>query len=537
MAVVKLSRVTLVCPRSELRILSSRLCEFTAFHPSDRRGLVDDPELLHLSSRAHFVYSEANELLTGQALEPEQKLNGRSMFRARDLLDLVNVLTKELVEIRLEFGRPDLNASSKSETYLRLRAVREAALAVFNNVRRIKVLPGLKRFVGIEGFIPSHLVQSFRTNIQEYLVLVEPVKGRLSREPYIPSLIVNPRVISLFENIALAGGVPRYNEIDPTPIIAFVFPAFFGIMFADLGHGMVLLALGLSLALRAKGKYRYWGRVLAVLGLAAVATGSITGIIFGFDFPTPFSRLFPFSRILAGPFSPDSALLLLEVAVIIGTFHLASAYAIAVINQVRSRNYIDALFSHLPTLLLYSSAVPFTLALSGVQFQWQEIFVSNSSISVFEQLLGWHVPVSLVAIVSFPILTGSFLTLILGRPLAYLGRTKNQVVEALGEGLLEAMLRPIEFLANTISYARLGIFLIIGTIMGSLANRVLELGILGIPLAAVFHIGQMAIEGLIVYIQDLRLHLYEWLSKFYLGLGIPFTPLVSRGDIFEIKWV
>ena len=537
MAIVKLTRVTLVCPKSELRILLSRLCEFTAFHPSDRRGLVDDPELLLLSSHAHLVYSEANELLTGQALEEEQKLDMHSIFRARDLLDLVNVLTKELVEIRLELGRPDLNESSKSETYLRLRAVREAALAVFNNVRRIKVLPGLKRFVGIEGFIPSHLVQSFRTNIQEYLVLVEPVKGRLSREPYIPSLIVNPRVISLFENIALAGGVPRYYEIDPTPIIAFVFPAFFGIMFADLGHGMVLLALGLSLALRAKGKYRYWGRVLAVLGLAAVATGSITGIIFGFDFPTPFSRLFPFSRILAGPFSPDSALLLLEVAVIIGTFHLASAYAIAVINQVRSRNYIDALFSHLPTLLLYSSAVPFTLALSGVQFQWQEIFVSNSSISVFEQLLGWHVPVSLVAIVSFPILTGSFLTLILGRPLAYLGRTKNQVVEALGEGLLEAMLRPIEFLANTISYARLGIFLIISTIMGSLANRVLELGILWIPLTVVFHIGQMAIEGLIVYIQDLRLHLYEWLSKFYLGLGIPFTPLVSRGDIFEIKWV
>jgi V/A-type H+-transporting ATPase subunit I len=224
------------------------------------------------------------------------------------------------------------------------------------------------------------------------------------------------------------------------------------------------------------------------------------------------------------------------VAVIIGTFHLASAYAIAVINQVRSRNYIDALLSHLPTLLLYSSAVPFALSLSGVQFQWQEIFASNSSISAFEQLLGWHVPVSLVAMVSFPILAGSFLTLILGRPLAYLGRPKNQIVKALGEGLLEASLKPIEFLANTVSYARLGIFLIIGTIMGSLANRVLELGILGIPLAAVFHIGQMAIEGLIVYIQDLRLHLYEWLSKFYFGLGIPFTALALRGEAFEIRW-
>ncbi|MCS4538274.1 MAG: hypothetical protein HYY67_05400 [Thaumarchaeota archaeon] len=535
MAIVKLNRVTLVCPKSELRILSSRLCEFTAFHPSDRRDLVDDPELLHLSSRAHFVYSEANELLTGQPLEQEQKLSVRSMFRARDLLDLVNVLTKELVEIKFELGQPD---SNKSETYLRLRAMREAALAVFNNVRRIKVLPSLKRFVAIEGFIPSHLVESFRTHIQEYLVSAEPVKGRLSLEPYIPSLIVNPRVISLFENIALAGGVPRYNEIDPTPIIAFVFPAFFGIMFADLGHGMVLLALGLSLAFRGKGKYRYWGRVLAVLGLAAVATGSITGIIFGFDFPTPFSHLFPFSRILAGPFSPDSALLLLEVAVIIGTFHLASAYAIAVINQIRSRNYIDALLNHLPTLLLYSSAVPFTLALSGVQFQWQEIFVSNSSISGFEQLLGWHVPVSLVAIVSFPILTGSFLTLILGRPLAYLAQTNKhgKVVKAIGEGLAEAILRPIEFLGNTISYARLGVLLIVSTALGSLVNRVLELGILGIPLAAVLHIGQMALEGLIVYIQDLRLHLYEWLSKFYFGLGIPFTPLALRGETFEIRW-
>jgi len=37
----------------------------------------------------------------------------------------------------------------------------------------------------------------------------------------------------------------------------------------------------------------------------------------------------------------------------------------------------------------------------------------------------------------------------------------------------------------------------------------------------------IALEGLVVFIQDMRLHFYEMFSKFYEGRGRPFEPAVS----------
>lgn len=538
MAVVKLSRVLLVAPRNELGILLTRLCQFPMFHPSDRHDLVEDSKILLLSSRAHSIYSEANELLTALPSELARDLDAaRKTFEAKDVASLLDELRKELLSIKQEMNACSGEAR-KSVIYPRLIALREAALLTFNNVRRIRVAPGLKRFVAIEGFVPSDMAEAFAVLLEGYLVSAEAMRKRLSGEPYIPSLIVNPKIVSLFENITLTQGVPRYNEIDPTPIVAFVFPVFFGIMFADLGHGVALLALGLFLALRPAGKYRYWGRMLTMLGFAASVSGSIVGVFFGIEFPTPFRHLTPFSRALAMPLTPQSALFLLEVAIVMGTFHIAAAYAIAVMNQYRSGNFAEAFLSHLPTLLLYSSAIPFGLALLGVQFRLQELFTSASDTPGFKELIGWHVPISLTMTIAFPVLAGSFITLILGRPIAYLLQgNPHRIVKAFGEGLMEALLRPMEFLGNTISYARLGALLMIGTLLGSLINGVLEMGIIGIPLAAALHAAQMAVEGFIVYIQDLRLHLYEWSSKFYLGLGIPFAPLQSSGEKSTIRWL
>lgn len=39
-------------------------------------------------------------------------------------------------------------------------------------------------------------------------------------------------------------GLPNYNEIDPTPFVAITFTLLFGIMFGDLGQGLVVSAAG-----------------------------------------------------------------------------------------------------------------------------------------------------------------------------------------------------------------------------------------------------------------------------------------------------
>jgi V/A-type H+-transporting ATPase subunit I len=50
------------------------------------------------------------------------------------------------------------------------------------------------------------------------------------------------------------------------------------------------------------------------------------------------------------------------------------------------------------------------------------------------------------------------------------------------------------------------------------------------------NIGVMLLEGLIVYIQALRLHLYEFFTKFFEGNGIPFKKLTPDLVYSNITW-
>ena len=60
-----------------------------------------------------------------------------------------------------------------------------------------------------------------------------------NQELVLPTLLTNKKYIRTFEVITETQGIPRTDEVNPTPIIAFVWPLFFGLMFADLGHGLL----------------------------------------------------------------------------------------------------------------------------------------------------------------------------------------------------------------------------------------------------------------------------------------------------------
>jgi len=55
----------------------------------------------------------------------------------------------------------------------------------------------------------------------------------------------NKRFVRTFEVITKSQGIPKAGEPDPTPMIALMWPIFYGLMFADMGHGLLLMALGL----------------------------------------------------------------------------------------------------------------------------------------------------------------------------------------------------------------------------------------------------------------------------------------------------
>ena len=90
--------------------------------------------------------------------------------------------------------------------------------------------------------------------------------------------------------------------------------------------------------------------------------------------------------------------------------------------------------------------------------------------------------------------------------------------------------KTVEALAHTISYARLGIMLLVhAALLLTVNNAFASLGgsESGGAMAMIIggNLGIMMIEGLIVYIQSLRLHLYEFFTKWYAGGSQPFAQL------------
>jgi len=156
----------------------------------------------------------------------------------------------------------------------------------------------------------------------------------------------------------------------------------------------------------------------------------------------------------------------------------------------------------------------------------------------FQELLGINIPISEVARISLPVFLAAMISTMLGR--GYLDYRSEKggwkVARAVGLGVLEGIVKPFEFFTNTISYLRLGILAILGTILTTLAAATLGLGFIGVGIAAFANLGIISIEAFMIYVQDLRLHIYEWFSNFYSGSGTAFEPLTSKGFAFSVRW-
>jgi V/A-type H+-transporting ATPase subunit I len=76
-----------------------------------------------------------------------------------------------------------------------------------------------------------------------------------------------------FEVITESQGIPKHGEADPTPMIALMWPIFYGLMFADMGHGLLLMGMGLLFKFKGQGTLSRWGMLIAISGASAAIAG------------------------------------------------------------------------------------------------------------------------------------------------------------------------------------------------------------------------------------------------------------------------
>ena len=185
-----------------------------------------------------------------------------------------------------------------------------------------------------------------------------------------PTMVSHNRFIRPFTEITKLYGLPHYDELDPTPIIAITFPLIFGLMFGDIGHGLLLLIGGLTLGfLIKKGqaiKNVCW--ILAACGVGAIFAGILFGEFFGIELFKPlwFS---PFPQLSSsGTATTDNVLTFLIFSLFVGVLQILSGLVLEMANFLLKHNVIDAV---LTSLSLRGLALATTARCSSVRLAIQ----------------------------------------------------------------------------------------------------------------------------------------------------------------------
>ncbi|MEM3907459.1 MAG: V-type ATPase 116kDa subunit family protein [Nitrososphaerota archaeon] len=451
--------------------------------------------------------------------------------------EALEILEKRIAELkeRREYLTKLLRGMALNEGQ-RIYAMREAAFMLRDTLDRLR--GRFKRTSLIVGYIPSTKREELSARIGRMAYVefsdVEPSHHTHGHQEEPPTLISHNWYFDAYRPVTEMQGTPGYFEVDPTPYVSIFFAIFYGIMSADLGQGLILAALGLAIYLRARGNLRSWGKLLMFLGVSSAIVGFMIQEAFGFKL-TPVTGTKPIIELLehhgeTATLSRDGVLKLFMIAPLLGFIHVSTGIILGSIKLLKMKEYAEAIFSKWASLAMYVFGLLFVLGFLGAG-SFQALFTSASP----APLIG--LPSSQVGTIGLYGVLACIFVLLLGKLVAgFVGLgPRLSIISAVGGGLLEVLENIIHFMSNSLSYLRISILLIIHVALMILINAAWHgLGPASLPILIIGNIGVMGLEGTLAFIQTLRLHLYEFFTKFYEGVGKPFTPLRISSRMVEV---
>jgi V/A-type H+-transporting ATPase subunit I len=355
----------------------------------------------------------------------------------------------------------------------------------------------------------------------------------------VPVSLSHGAFVKGFEGVVFSYGSPLYGTIDPTPFVAVFFTILFGIMFGDVGQGLVLLLLGIL-----TGKHgpkflassRKYSVPLVAVGCSSMVMGFLNGEIFTNEeiligptrFITDILTGHPVDRILTiMPLAEKGGSVTklfyffgftISVGIILNTIGLL----VNIVNLWSLKKYENALFSKtgLSGLLLFWYALSIAVrSLLGGGFAWFDMAgLILPVLAIFFGPLVWRLVSG-----TRPVLEHGLMVFIM-------------------EGFVEILETASTYISNTVSFLRVGAFALSHAVLSYIVFRFSEeiavgAGPVGGGAALLIMIFGNAViivlEGMIVAIQVVRLQYYEFFSKFFTETGVEFSPFRFRKNVEE----
>jgi V/A-type H+-transporting ATPase subunit I len=413
---------------------------------------------------------------------------------------------------------------------------------------------GTKNFAVVQGYIPKKMEKKFKDTTGKWMSIVEDVSDpELSKKR--PTLFDNKIFVRTFEVITQSQGIPKKGEADPTPMIALMWPIFYGLMFADVGHGLLLMGLGLIFKLKGQGNLSRWGMLIAISGAAAAIAGVGTGEAFGFhiNYFDPWKGLLEEGGALhsvswlvgvisVAELNFEQVIMILKVSLFLGIIHIVWAFILHIRKLAQDGHKTTMFTEAIPNVTLYGGIVVIMMCAIGSGYDVMNMYskIHTEPVPWVTVFLGDWAQVWIITRIAGIIVIASIVVMMIGG----LKHIKAHPEEGGSPAnvFMEVLLgKSVECLAHTISYARLGIMLLVhAALLLTVNNSYASLGGMESPGALALliggNIGIMMIEGLIVYIQSLRLHLYEFFTKWYEGGAQPFKQVVPEMFYNQFKW-
>lgn len=364
----------------------------------------------------------------------------------------------------------------------------------------------------VYGFAEEKIAKQIKADfetLEDVNVEIKPAMGDSRLTP--PTKLKNNWFSRPFRMFVEMYGVPSYTDFDPTNLVAISYTFLFGMMFGDIGQGIVLSLVGYFF-------YKWKGMQLGAVGMRLGISSTIFGFVFGSIFGS--EALFEhFMEPMFIPMKSENTMPLLMAAIATGVILIIISIAFNIILNFKKKHWGDLLFSQngLAGLVFYVAVL---------------LMVANMLVGLNLPLGG---PVYIVLLIAMPVVM-IFLKEPLSHKLEGEKMFPHGFVAFFTEAFFELFEVMLTFIANTMSFLRVGGFVLSHAGMMMVVYTLAEMvaggpGVINfgyILVAILGNIFVMCLEGMIVGIQVLRLEFYEMFSRYYEGKGKPFIAIKEK---------